>query len=168
MDKIKRLAIYHSNLIEQIDDSSSLGQAHYKAAELAEISAREKTLLHPKVIHWVLFNEAGVSKPGQYRDCFVRVGLHVPPAPKDLPRLMEEWWDQAIDEFFATASLEAWAFHASFETIHPFEDGNGRVGRILWWSLLETLEEPIEIIEYKDRFKYYDRLEDWRKVNHGV
>ena len=58
-----------------------------------------------------------------------------------------------------------WNLHAWFEAIHPLIDGNGRVGRLLWWNMTMLVGAPIEVITFNERFAYYDRLEEWRKTN---
>jgi len=57
-----------------------------------------------------------------------------------------------------------WKFHAWFESIHPFLDGNGRVGRLLWWNMAMLTNERIEVIAFEERQVYYDRLSVWREV----
>lgn len=67
----------------------------------------------------------------------IRVGImgtaFVPPRPEEVPILLDEWEreyhhrDLRGDETFALASWMHWRF----EAIHPFQDGNGRVGRLL-------------------------------------
>lgn len=60
--------------------------------------------------------------------------------------------------------------HAQFESIHPFLDGNGRVGRLLitfWLCQQEILTKPLLYLSYyfkKNRQEYYDRLMDVRKT----
>lgn len=50
-------------------------------------------------------------------------------------------------------TVKGW--HVLFEGIHPFEDGNGRVGRILYNYHRHRLGLPIHIIDENDRFEYY-------------
>ncbi len=50
--------------------------------------------------------------------------------------------------------------HIQFEYIHPFADGNGRVGRILWQVHRMKLDLPIHIIYEKDKYEYYKWFTD--------
>ena len=52
-------------------------------------------------------------------------------------------------------------FHAKFENIHPFVDGNGRVGRLTMNYLLVLHGHPPIIIHEEDRRRYYEALEAW-------
>lgn len=68
-----------------------------------------------------------LQKPwvGKYRDCQVFVGSYVPPAPERVEFLMERYCK-------AYHSFDSWTAYNEFEAIHPFEDLNGRMGRLLW------------------------------------
>jgi len=48
--------------------------------------------------------------------------------------------------------------HHGFESIHPFRDGNGRVGRLILNFILRKNGFPLIDIKYKDRESYYDAL----------
>ena len=52
-------------------------------------------------------------------------------------------------------------FHAKFENIHPFADGNGRTGRIVMNYILLLNNHPPVIIFEEDRKAYYTALEAW-------
>ena len=59
------------------------------------------------------------------------------------------------------AMIAAAYFHAKFENIHPFADGNGRVGRLAMNYFLVLHHHPPIIIHEVDRRTYYEALEMW-------
>ena len=75
------------------------------------------------------------SHPGQFRDCLVQIGRpprFVPPSPFYLTELLDNFETVAQQENRMYDPLvDALVMHYQFEAIHPFEDGNGRVGRLL-------------------------------------
>jgi len=62
---------------------------------------------------------------GKYRTVMVTVGKHVPPAPHMVKLLMSNW---SLD----LHKMDSFEAHNRFEKIHPFFDGNGRMGRAIW------------------------------------
>lgn len=56
-------------------------------------------------------------------------------------------------------------FHLEFESIHPFCDGNGRIGRVLLNYQLMQLGLPPIIIRDKEKRKYYDSFKEYREGN---
>jgi Fic family protein len=95
----------------------------------------------------------------------IAYAVFVPPAPEDLPAALS-----ALEEFMNRPSplpllIVAGLVHAQFETIHPFLDGNGRLGRLLLALLLSKhgmLSQPLLYLsEYFKlrRSEYYDRLQ---------
>lgn len=131
------------------------------AAKLVDIAAAEGELAHPRVLHAVLFKDTPLPQgqvPGEYRHSAVRVGNYYPPEYSKVSNYMEMWWSLTLDD-------EPWSSHAHFEAIHPFIDGNGRVGRLVYWNQQLVRSEPLEIIFAAKRWDYYERLEEWRKEN---
>jgi Fic family protein len=92
----------------------------------------------------------------------------VPPPPEDVDRLMSELekFIHAVDKI--PPLIKVALIHAQFETIHPFLDGNGRLGRLLITFLLvhwKVLEKPLIYISYyfkAHRTEYYARLMEIR------
>lgn len=100
------------------------------------------------------------ERPGEYKyhDYVTgknEVGASVEEVQEEVCELLEELED--IDD--KNALVAAAYFHAKFENIHPFSDGNGRVGRLLMnYILLIHNHPPITIYE-EDRKDYYTALE---------
>lgn len=86
-------------------------------------------------------------------------------ALSDLEKFMHQ--EEDLD-----ALLKIGLIHYQFETIHPFLDGNGRIGRMLitlWLILQDLLKYPVLYISYyfkRNRVEYYDRLMDVRLKGH--
>ncbi len=76
-------------------------------------------------IHSEVFGDTGFA--GRWRDVQVRIGPHVPPAPDRIQNLVTGFL--LPRRLLIIEDLEAW--YLAFETIHPFQDGNGRVGGII-------------------------------------
>lgn len=93
---------------------------------------------------------------------------YIPPSPDDMLDAMSdlEKYINADDDL--DALIRAALIHYQFETIHPFLDGNGRVGRLLITLFLmekRVLSTPALYISYflkKNRVEYYDRMTEVR------
>jgi hypothetical protein len=75
------------------------------------------------------------------RDCGVRVGASVKPPHPIVPRLLNELLEDVGQE-----SPEEW--FRRYEEVHPFRDGNGRTGQILYNWLRGTLDAPVWAPDY--------------------
>ena len=88
---------------------------------------------------------------------FIRGSEHIPPEPEKIPNLMNYYIynynhdEQAIFDKIAK-------YHIEFEKIHPFEDGNGRTGRLLLNYELIKNDLPPVVISKEDRIKYFEFL----------
>lgn len=98
----------------------------------------------------------------------IKNARYIPPSPYDMSDAMSdlEKYINADDEL--DALIRAALIHYQFETIHPFLDGNGRVGRLLITLFLmekKVLTTPALYISYflkKNRVEYYDRMTEVR------
>lgn len=88
---------------------------------------------------------------------FIQGSEHIPPEPEKVPNLMLYYvynYNHDKQDIFAKVAK----YHIDFEKIHPFEDGNGRTGRLLInYELLKNNFPPV-VIEKEDRVKYFEFL----------
>ncbi len=100
---------------------------------------------------------------GNYRNVqvFIRGLDWTPPNPKDVPSDMKTlltWYSKNKDNVHPL--ITAIYFHVGFEVIHPFIDGNGRVGRLLLNFILHKNGFPMVNIPNKEKHEYYRVLQD--------
>jgi Fic family protein len=140
-----------------------------KAVELIRNIKEDLSLELIKKLHRLCFEG---SKPfaGQFREVnvvirngkgeIVHAGVHVSELHSALKDFIE-WYKENKHKFkpLVLASI----VHDQFEHIHPFQDGNGRVGRLLLnFILIKNNYPPINII-LEDRSEYYQVLQDYSK-----
>jgi len=126
--------------------------------------------------HGTMMNGTADS-PGEFRDCGVGVykggePIHIAPEHEDVPYLMNELMEW-IRDADAHPLIKGCIFHCRFEYIHPFVDGNGRMGR-LWHTLIISKWRhafshlPIESWINLSRREYYDSLTEADNGNISV
>ncbi len=97
--------------------------------------------------------------------CTLREANFVPPPPSELAEAMSSLERFIHYDTELPLLIKIGLVHAQFETIHPFRDGNGRVGRLLITFLLcqqRTLTQPVLYLSYffkRYRQQYYDELQ---------
>lgn len=102
------------------------------------------------------------ERPGEYKlHDYVTGREEIGAAPEDVPEEISELLCELQDISNKDALVAAAYFHAKFENIHPFADGNGRTGRLAMNYLLILHNHPPIIIHEEDRKSYYTALENW-------
>ncbi len=144
---------------------------------------REKDL---RDVHAALMANSTVIKPGKIRTVQNWIGgnnynpceaAFVPPPPEDVPALLKDLCKFCNDDSLSPL-VQAAVAHAQFETIHPFEDGNGRTGRALAQIILRRrglapdYVPPVSVILARQKASYIrgltlfreDKLAEWLTI----
>ncbi len=112
--------------------------------------------------HEAIFRETKPDIAGQLRSVQVWIGgsKHVPPSPLEVRPLMMEFVRRLHRNHRLLHPVQLAAeFHFRFESIHPFADGNGRIGRLAMNLLLNGAGYPMVDIPFVKRKGYYAALE---------
>ena len=116
-------------------------------------------LLHQMLIGGIKDEIAGrFRNKGEY----VRVGTYIAPAPEHVNLMLDSIlseYGSDHDSYFLDKIAK---FHLHFENIHPFCDGNGRIGRVLICYQLLRLGFPLVIVRNKEKEIYYRAFSDYR------
>jgi len=179
-------AVYNSNAIENstltlqetekilldIDFSSNLSLREiYEAKNLARVveyirNKADAVKLNKELIllvHKMLIGGINDEIAGRFREKneYVKVANHIAPAPEQVEALI----DSALISFNSKQSIyfleRISKFHLEFEHIHPFCDGNGRIGRVLINLLFLKFGFPPIIIRDKEKSDYYDAFREF-------
>ncbi len=109
--------------------------------------------------HKSLFKDTKQDIAGKFRDYHVRVGDYIAPDWQKVNSLMKSLISFYNKNKIMNPVEFAARMHYKFERIHPFGDGNGRVGRLIINYILWHANYPMIIIEYKKRKSYYRALQ---------
>jgi Fic family protein len=135
----------------------------------SHVTAETLCEMHNRLLSGVRGNEAN---PGELRDTqnfigstpYIQDARYVPPPPNDVPDLLSDLLEYANQDTDLHPLLRIGLVHYQFETVHPFLDGNGRLGRLLISLLLQRenlLPEPyLYLSSYFNarRSEYVDHL----------
>lgn len=102
------------------------------------------------------------ERPGEYKHHDYVTGIEeIGALAEDVHEEMSELLEELVDIEDKDALTAAAYFHAKFENIHPFADGNGRAGRLLMNYFLVLHDHPPITIYDEDRKDYFKALEAW-------
>ena len=157
--------------VREIEEVKGAVKAYDKLDTFSYKKEKDLLLAHKLLMQNILENA------GTYRSSNVGVGgkdgvTHVAPPPNMVPQLMGDIfnWLQSSDEHLLITSC---VFHYEFEFIHPFSDGNGRIGRLWQTVILASFKDlfayiPIESMVRNYQEKYYQALEDAGSVGEST
>lgn len=125
-----------------------------------ELNIDNILLLHRMLIGSINDKIAGkLRQPNEY----VRVGSHIAPAPEHVERLLGSLLSDYLSNHEQYFIDNIGQFHTEFEFIHPFVDGNGRIGRVLVNLQLMSFGYPPIIIRSKGKLNdYYPLFRDYQ------
>lgn len=111
-------------------------------------------------VRWLKGERPGTFKVNDYCVGMTNEGSYPEEVEDDLEELLDEIKDVKKDDVLLTAAY----FHVKFELIHPFADGNGRVGRALLNYFLMLHDHPPIVLYEEDKTTYYMVLEVFSRV----
>ena len=151
--------------LREVYEAKNLARVIEYKRNNARNSAFSKELI--LLLHQMLMGGIDDSFAGRFRKTgeYVRVGTHIAPAPEHVERMIEQIlldYSSDLETYFLDKIAK---FHLEFETIHPFCDGNGRIGRVL--INLQFLKSgfPRIILRDKEKDSYYQSFRDYRERN---
>lgn len=143
---------------------------HFRCIDYIIVHATDRiTETHIKELHKILKTNTSDSQKqwfavGEYKRLANEVGGEETVSPDDVHKRMKE----LLAEYNSLKHPDfdnVLNFHVQFERIHPFQDGNGRVGRLLlFWQCLQAGIVPFIITEDL-RLYYYRGIQNWGRVN---
>lgn len=133
----------------------------YMLAYKGDINRAFVLKLHKLLMHNILWKHSG-----RFRDLqvYVRGASFMPPPHSEVEKQFKQLmlWYRSNKRKYHPVVVAAY-FHHVFESIHPFRDGNGRVGRLLLNFTLRKNGFPMINIKNKEKAKYYAALEAGHK-----
>jgi len=174
--------ILDPNIEENINQNVSDVINYIKASDFATERLNTLPLCNRLLLetHKVLLQDVrgGEKNPGEFRTSQNWIGAggstlktarYIPPSPADMDIAMSDLEKYINDEDPTNLLIKIALIHYQFETIHPFLDGNGRIGRLMVNLFLKEnnmLSYPTLYISYylkRNRIEYYDRLTEVRE-----
>lgn len=165
----------HSEDVAEVERYVAATMEGLEMIESLPISQRLIKATHATLMQGVRGQD---RQPGELRRTPVGVGsadatpenaTFVPPLPEHLPDLLADWEDFVNMPVRLPTLVKCGLMHYQFETIHPFLDGNGRIGRLLIGLMLiqeNKLSRPLLYLSgylERNRREYYDRLQAVRE-----
>lgn len=149
---------------------------NYAFSRLKELPLSTRLIkeTHSILLSGVRGNE---KQPGEFRKsqnwigyagCTLNTATFVPPVPDEMENALSDLEKYIHEDDLASNLVKIALIHYQFETIHPFLDGNGRIGRLLIVLFLKEkglIEYPVLYLSYffkKNRTRYYELLNNVR------
>ena len=158
-------------LLEQMLSRNVSVREIFEAKNLARVTEYKRTKAKDSeltkdlilLLHQMLIGGINDAIAGRFREQgeYVRVGTHIAPAPEHVERMIDDILVEYSSDLGSYCLDKIARFHLDFETIHPFCDGNGRLGRVLINFQLIQLGLPRLIIRNSEKERYYQAFRDY-------
>lgn len=147
--------------VREVFEAKNLARVTEYKRMRAKDSELDKDLI--LLLHQMLIGGIDDAIAGRFRQQgeYVRVGTHIAPAPEQVERLIEAIlveYSSDLDSYFLDKIAR---FHLDFETIHPFCDGNGRLGRVIINFQFLQLGFPRLIVRNSEKERYYRAFQEY-------
>ena len=142
-----------------------------RSSDPRDAPATARRRARPRADAWRVSEHPELDRGKRIHD---RDGVIRPPAAGELPALLADWERYAHETVEVPLLVQNALLHYQFETLHPFLDGNGRIGRLLSVFLLVEhgrLPAPLLYLSAyleRDRARYYDSLQAVRQRGDAV
>lgn len=144
----------------------------FEAKNLARVMDYIRTKAHSRpldekmflLLHQMLITNIDDSIAGRFRKDreYVQVGTHVAPPPEHVERLIEQLFIEHSSNTQSHFLEKVSRFHLEFERIHPFCDGNGRIGRVIMnYQLTREGYTPVIVRNKGKREHYYPSFREY-------
>ena len=147
--------------VREVFEAKNLARVmEYKRTRVKDSELNNDLLLR---LHQMLIGGIDDAIAGRFRRQgeYVRVGTHIAPAPERVERMMDNILIEHSSDLGSYFLDKIARFHLDFETIHPFCDGNGRLGRVIINFQLLQLGLPRLIIRNSEKERYYRAFRDY-------
>ena len=164
-DVLIRGQIMRDAEIREVYEAKNLGRALEMLIENPEQNLTVELIL---ALHKILLSGINDSFAGRFRsgDEWVRVGSHIGANPDFVNDLIHKLVENHNRKDDRESISKISYFHNEFEYIHPFCDGNGRIGRVLINQQLVKLDLPPIMIPARNKYQdYYPALDAYDKQN---
>jgi len=147
--------------LREVFEAKNLARVIEYAREKAKNVEINKELI--LLSHKMLIDNIDDKIAGRFRSKgeYVRVGTYIAPAPEHVEAMIDgilSEYSSNLKDYFIEKIAK---FHLDFETIHPFCDGNGRIGRVIMNCHLLKLGFSLIIIRNKEKQEYYQAFGDY-------
>ena len=148
--------------VREVFEAKNLARVvDYIRTKSQEVEIDKETIL---LLHQMLIGSINDQIAGRFRTKgeYVRVGTHIAPAPENVERMIDATLVEYTSDLNSYFLDKIGKFHLDFETIHPFNDGNGRIGRVIINYQLQRLGFPSVIVRDREKKDYYKAFGDYR------